>query len=76
MFVNRCLLSIFKTRCLKVISKNDRREIAGQEDIAVEIAIREWRWIGHMLRKDHHGISRKSIFRTADGKRIRGRPKT
>lgn len=76
MFVKRCLWSIFKIRSQKVISNNERREKAGQENIAVEIAIRKWRWISHMFRKDHHGITRESIFRNADGKMIRDRPKT
>jgi hypothetical protein len=31
---------------------------------------------GHVLRKDHHNITREIIFWTADGKRKRGRPKT
>lgn len=70
------LRSIFKIRWPKVISNNERREMAGQKDIALEIAIRKWKWIGHMLRKDHHGITRESIFWTVDGKRKRGRPKT
>lgn len=75
-FVNRCLRSIFKIRWPKVISNNELRDMAGQEDIAVEIARRKWRWIGHVLRKDQHDITRESIFWTADGKRKRGRPKT
>lgn len=75
-FVNRCLRSIFKIRWPKVICKNECKEIAGHEDIAVGIAIRKWRWIGHMVRKDHHGIARERIFRTADVKRIKGRSKT
>lgn len=37
-FVNRCLRSIFKIRWPKVISNNELREMAAQEDIAVEIA--------------------------------------
>lgn len=75
-FVNRCLRSIFKIRWPKVISNNELRDMAGQEDISVEIARRKWRWIGHVLRKDQHDITRESIFWTADGKRKRGRPKT
>eukprot|EP00105_Crassostrea_gigas_P027665 XP_011449082.1 PREDICTED: uncharacterized protein LOC105343405 [Crassostrea gigas] len=75
-FVNRCLRSIFKIRWPKVISNNELRDMAGQEGIAVEIARRKWRWIGHVLRKDQHDITRESIFWTADGKRKRGRPKT
>lgn len=73
-FVNRCLRSIFKIRWPKVITNNELREMAGQEDIAVEIARRKWRWISHVLRKDQHDIIRESIFWTADGKRKRGMP--
>ena len=40
-FVNRCLRSIFKIRWPKVISNNELRDMAGQEDIAVEIARRK-----------------------------------
>ena len=58
------------------MSNNVLREMAEQEDTIVEIARRKWRWVGHVLRKDQHGITREDIFWTADGKRKRGRPKT
>ncbi|XP_061184963.1 uncharacterized protein LOC133192979 [Saccostrea echinata] len=75
-FVNRCLRTIFKIRWPKLVSYNYLREMSGQEDIAVEIVRRKWRWVGHVLRKDQHNITRESIYWTADGKRKRGRPKT
>nr|XP_034311369.1 uncharacterized protein LOC117684225 [Crassostrea gigas] len=75
-FVNRCVPSIFKIRRPKVISNKALREMAGQEHIAVEIARRKWRWIGHVLRKDQYDITRECIFWTADGKRKKGKPKT
>ena len=75
-FVNRCLRTIFKIRWPRIVSNNELREMSGQEDITVEIARRKWRWVGHVLRKDQHDITREAIFWTADGKRKRGRPKT
>ncbi|XP_062597058.1 uncharacterized protein LOC134258511 [Saccostrea cucullata] len=66
-FVNRCLRTIFKIRWPKIVSNNKLREMSGQEDIVVEIVRRKWRWVGHVLRKDRHNITRESIFWTADG---------
>lgn len=60
MFIHRCFRSISKIRWSKVVSNNKPREIVEQEHISV----------------CQHGITRESIFWTADGIRKRGRPKT
>jgi len=43
--------------------------------ISEQITRRRWRWIGHVLRMDHHQNPRIALTLAPDGKRSRGRPK-
>lgn len=38
--------------------------------------VRKWRWVGHVLKKGQHNITRESISWMADGNRKRGMPNT
>jgi hypothetical protein len=58
-----------------IISNEDLRKVAGQEDIKLEIRKRKFRWIGHTLRKGDGEISKAALLWDPQGKRKRGRPR-
>ena len=77
-------LSTFHTRSLRRIlrifwpqkvSNQDLLNRCQLEDMAMIITKRRWKWLGHVLRKDHSNITRTALFWTPEGKRKRGRPK-
>ena len=47
-----------------------------QEDMDAIITRRRWRWLGHILAREPHTITRRALQWTQDGKRKRGGPKT
>ncbi|XP_063404386.1 uncharacterized protein LOC134687857 [Mytilus trossulus] len=75
-FHNTCLRKICKFFWPKTISNKELYTLTLQRDIRTEIKERRWKWIGHVLRKDKHDITRIALRWTpAEGKRKRGRPK-
>jgi hypothetical protein len=43
--------------------------------MATIIIKRRWKWIGHVLRKEPDGITKRALYYTQEGKGKRGRPK-
>ena len=74
-FVNSCLRKILKIFWPNRISNQRLHEITGISKVSMEIRLRKWRYIGHILRKDHNCHERIALRWTPDGKRRRGRPK-
>ena len=75
-FINKCLRQILNIRWPETISNNDLWQPTNQDPIPQQIARREWRWIGHTLRKPAHDITRQALQWNPQGKRKVGRPKT
>ena len=74
-FVNRCLRQIFGVRWYDWLRNKELWRITSQEPIDQQIKRREWRWLGHTLRKPANNVTRRGLRWTPQGKRKRGRPK-
>jgi len=57
------------------ITNEDLRVRTGQEDVALTIKRRRWKWIGHTLRKEKGNTTRIAMKWNPQGKRKQGRPK-
>ena len=68
-FINKCLKRILK---ISRITNEMLWERAREEPIEIQILRREWRWIGHTLRKAANSITRHTL----QGNRKRGRPRS
>jgi hypothetical protein len=73
-FVNRILRYILRIWWPNIISNKDLWKATGQEDIRLEIIRRNFRWIGHKLRKDDGEIPKAALLWNPQGSRKRGRP--
>ena len=78
-------LSSFHTKSLRkiqrifwprTIANHDLLAQCQQEDMKTITTRKQWRWIGHMLRKDAHSIIKIAIHWTPEGKWKGGRLKT
>jgi hypothetical protein len=74
-FVNRCLRRILNIRWPDTISNNFLWEITKQEPNDIQIKNRNWRWIGHTLRKPASAIEKDALDWNPQGGRGRGRPR-
>ena len=43
--------------------------------MAILLIRRRWKWIGHVIKRDHNSSTRAGLYWTPEGKRKRGRPK-
>ena len=75
-FHTTCLRKILRIFWPVKISNENLLDKCGQEDMAIIVAQRRWRWIGHVLRREPESISRTALHWTPEGKRARGRPRT
>ena len=73
-FINTCLRRILRIRWPERISNNELWRRTKQIPITDVVRQRKWRWIGHILRRDHSCIARHSLDWNPQGKRKRGRP--
>ena len=76
-------LQVFQKRYLRIILgvlyptlilNVDLLQKMGQEDVAVKIAERKWRWIGHIARRDPGHLTKQSFEWKLEGTRRRARP--
>ena len=74
-FVNRCLRYILGISWPNTISNEDLWAKTQEDRIKIQIRRKEWKWIGHMLRKPHNSVTKQALFWNPQGKRNRGRPK-
>lgn len=74
-FVHKCLRRILKVYWPEKVSNEDIRRRANIEKISMQIRIRRWKYIGHILRKSPDNHQRIALRWTPEGKRKRGRPK-
>jgi len=74
-FQNKCLLRIMKVFWPNMIMNMELRKRAGANSIAETIALRRWRWLGHVCRMAPDSLPRVALRWTPQGKRNRGRPK-
>ena len=74
-FVYRCLRDVLRIWWPNIISNKDLWKATGQEDINLEIRKRNFRWIGHTLRKEDGEIPKAALHWNPQGNRKRGRPK-
>ncbi|XP_052261550.1 uncharacterized protein LOC127865671 [Dreissena polymorpha] len=74
-FQNKCLCRIMKIFWQNMITSMTLRERAGANSIAETIALRRWRWLGHVCRMPLESLPRVALRWTLQGKRNRGRPK-
>jgi hypothetical protein len=58
----------------KTISNKELWETTKQIPISSEIKMRQWKWIGHTLRKDQNNITRQGLDWNPEGERRKGRP--
>ena len=77
-------LSVFHTKSLRrilrifwpnKISNEDLLRQGNRESMAILLIRRRWKWIGHVIRRDEHSITRTALHWTPEGKRKRGRQK-
>ena len=73
--MNRCLRYTLRIWWPNIISNKDLWKVTGQEDINLEIRKREFRWIGHTLRKEDGEIPKAALLWNPQGSRKRGRPR-
>ena len=74
-FHTKNLRQILKIYWPQTISNIELLACCNQEDMSTIIMQRRWRWIGHILRREHNNITRTALHWTPEGKRKRGRPK-
>lgn len=73
-FINKCLRKILKVRWPEKMSKSELWRRTRQKSVIQTIKERKWRWIGHILRRDHSNVTRQALEWNPQGKRRRGRP--
>ena len=74
-FVNKRLRQMLGIFWSNVITNEDLWVRTGQEDVAITIKRRKWKWIGHILRKEKKNTTRIAMKWNPQGKRKQGRPK-
>ena len=74
-FVNKRLRQILSIFWPNVITNEDLWLKTGQEDVAITIKRRKWKWIGHTLRREKENTTRIAMKWNPQGKRKQGRPK-
>ena len=74
-FINKCLRRILGIKWMDMVSNDELRNRSGQQPLAEDLTRREWRWIGHTLRKPTASITRQALIWNPQGKRKRGRPR-
>jgi hypothetical protein len=75
-FINKCLRQILQIRWPNKISNSELWNRTGQSSITSTIKKRKLHWIGHILRRPQHNITRQALDWNPQGKRRRGRPTT
>jgi len=66
-FVNKRLRQILGIFWPNVIKNEDLWVRTGQEDVAITIKRRKWKWIGHTLRKEKENITRIAMKWNSQG---------
>ncbi|VDO80739.1 unnamed protein product [Schistosoma margrebowiei] len=74
-FINSCLRKILNIHWPDTISNSLLWERTNQLPAEEEIRKRQWKWIGHTLRKSSNCITRQTLTWNPEGKRKRGRSK-
>jgi hypothetical protein len=74
-FQNKCLRRIMKVFWQNMITNMELPRRAGANSIAEAIALRRWRWLGHVCRMPPDSLPRVALRWTPRGKRNRGQPK-
>ncbi|XP_048757722.2 uncharacterized protein LOC125668029 [Ostrea edulis] len=75
-FHTKCLRKICKIYWPRKISNKDLYKRTGQKDLITMIKQRQFRWLGHVIRKGNESITKTALKWTpAEGKRSRGRPR-
>ena len=74
-FLHKCLRRILRIYWPMRVSNEEVRKRARIGSIGKQIRRRRWRWIGHVLRMDHHQNPRIALTWAPGGKRSRGRPR-
>jgi len=74
-FVNKRLRQILGIFWPNDITNEDLWLKTGQEDVAITIKRRKWKWIGHTLRREKENTTRIAMKWNPQGKRKQGRPK-
>ncbi|VDP19393.1 unnamed protein product [Schistosoma margrebowiei] len=75
-FINNCLRKILNIYWPDTIINILLWERTNQLPAEEEIRKRQWKWIGHTLRKSSNCITRQALTWNFEGKRKRGRPKS
>jgi len=68
-FVNKRLRQILGIFWSNVITNEDLWVRTGQENVAIVIKRRKWKWIGHTLRKEKENTTRIAMKGNPQGKR-------
>ena len=74
--MNHCLRQILGVRWYDRLRNEELWRSTAQEPIVQQIKRREWRWLGHTLKKPADNVTRRRLRWTPQRKRKRGRPKT
>ena len=74
-FHNRCLRRIWNIYSPNKISNDELYAKTECYIMATEVKHRRHRWLGHVLRMEQKGISKKGLRWNPPGKRKQGRPK-
>ena len=74
-FINKCLKMNLNIRWPEVISNEELWGRTHQSRIKESITRREWKWIGHTLRKPENIITRSALEWNPQGFRRRGHPR-
>ena len=74
-FIKSCLRRLYGIRWPERIRNEEIWERAGEHPIEDQIRKRNWRWIGHTLRKPATSITRQALQWNPQGRRNRGGPR-
>jgi hypothetical protein len=74
-FVNKCPRNIIGIRWPNTINNKELWKKTKQQPIETVIRTRNWKWIGHTLRKKDKIVTKQALDWNPQGQRRRGRPK-
>ena len=74
-FHRKCMRKTLKVFWPYQISNKEFYSRTNTLPLSVDIRIRRWRWIGHILRRDSNNIARTVLTWAPEGKRRWGRPR-
>ena len=72
-FINKCLRKLLRIRWTDKVTNEEVLQRTRQSPVREGIGRRQWRWIGHTLRKPESSITKKALDWNPQGKRSRGR---